>query len=132
MFQMGVNIGGVQEALGRVWALCRVFTYSEQSPPSAIPTDTALNVRRSHPYTCDRRRQFRFRRGQILKLSGQIRLNRPRCATQHNWHEHPALLRASMAKLGEYVLPVWIIQRVAIRMGCMASCTDESLFQRPP
>src|SRR5215213_5048952 len=42
MFQMGLNIGGVQEALGRVWALCRGFTYSKQSPPSAVPAEPRL------------------------------------------------------------------------------------------
>ena len=58
-FPMGVNIGGVQEALGRVWALCRVFTYSKQAPSSAVPTDAARTVCRSDPYSRNRRRQIR-------------------------------------------------------------------------
>jgi hypothetical protein len=59
-FPMGVNIGGVQEALGRVWALCRDFTYSKQAPSSAVPTDSVRTDSRSDPYSRNRRRQVRF------------------------------------------------------------------------
>ncbi len=109
---MGLNIGSVPEALERVQALFRLFPYPEQAPSSVVPTDAVRTEHRSDPYSCNRRRQVRLRRGQAIKLSGQIRLYRPRSATVRNGHEHPPLLRASMTKLEEYIFPSWITQEL--------------------
>src|SRR5215213_7457347 len=95
-----------------VQALYRLFSNLERAPSCAVPTDAARTECRSDPYTCAGRRQVRLGRRQAIKLSGQIRLYQPRCATEHNRHEHPTLLRASTTKLEEYIFLFWIAKEL--------------------
>ena len=99
------NVPAVTLVIRWCWALTRLFSYPKQAPSSAVPTDSVRTVCRSDPYARNRRWQIRSCPRQALKLSRQTRLYRPRSATQCNRHEHPALLRASMVKLEEYIFP---------------------------